>query len=331
MTMNINYTSELYVSVRINSILNNMPSIYSGTIYDKIGKPKDLLTLFKDNIKLSYLDECCKGYIVLKTDTLIYYSYSGMGENFGRLDISAIDYENYNEVKTLLENTFVNIPPFISWHYLSEKGDLEFSNSRIIQEVIPFKEIYPNVNTPSLQEYYNKFLESRSNVLILLGCPGTGKTSFIKDLLVKTENSAMVTYDDSVIYSDKLFIKFIKNTSPDILVLEDCDTLISSRDSGNKLMQKFLNLSDGLVSTKHKKLIFSTNLTSISKIDPALLRKGRCFDVLEFRPLNLEEANKVCKISNIPEFTKDGNYTIAEIFNRDEQQEIKKQVKMGFN
>lgn len=327
--MNINYTSERYVNVRINSILNNMSFIYAGTIYNKIGKPEDLLKLFnKDNIKLSFLDECYVGYIVLETNTVI--SYNIAGDNFGRLDIYAMDYENYNEVKTILENNFANIPPYISWHYLSEKGDLEFSNNRVIQEVIPYKEIYPNINTSSLQEYYNKFLESRSNVLILLGCPGTGKTSFIKDLLIKTENSAMVTYDDSVIYSDKLFIKFIKNTSPDILVLEDCDTLISSRDSGNKLMQKFLNLSDGLVSTKHKKLIFSTNLTSVSKIDPALLRKGRCFDVLEFRPLTLEEANKVCRLSNMPEFTKEGNYTIAEIFNQDEQQEIKKQVKMGF-
>lgn len=332
MSININYTSERYVDVKVNSILNTMNFIYSGTIYNKIGKVEDLLNIFgRDNIKQSHLDECCTGYLVLNTHTTIFYSYNSVQNYFSRFEIYAIDYENYDVVKNLLENTFVNIPPYISWHYLNEKNDLEFNNSRIIQEVVPFKEIYPNLKTSSLEEYYNNFLESKSNVLILLGSPGTGKTSFIKDFLIKTDNSAMITYDDNVIYSDKLFIKFIKNTSPDILVLEDCDVLISSRDSGNKIMQKFLNLSDGLVSTKHKKLIFSTNLTSISKIDPALLRKGRCFDVLEFRPLNLEEANKVCNISNIPEFIKEGNYTVAEIFNQNEQQDIKKQIKIGFN
>jgi ATP-dependent 26S proteasome regulatory subunit len=67
------------------------------------------------------------------------------------------------------------------------------------------------------------------------------------------------------------------------------------------------------MSFNDKKLIFSTNLPSTKDIDPALVRKGRCFDILEFTALNRSDAQSVCDIMNIP--LDDGeNFTISEIF-----------------
>jgi hypothetical protein len=79
-------------------------------------------------------------------------------------------------------------------------------------------------------------------------------------------------------------------------------------------------------------MIFSTNLPSIRDIDSALIRPGRCFDILEFKPLSLFDANKLAEKldATIPE-RKAGEvveFSIAEIFN----QRINKpsERKMGF-
>ena len=51
-----------------------------------------------------------------------------------------------------------------------------------------------------------------------------------------------------------------------------------------------LNQLDGIVGSKEK-FIISTNLESISKIDKALLRPGRCHKVMQFRLLEGDEIN----------------------------------------
>jgi ATP-dependent 26S proteasome regulatory subunit len=61
------------------------------------------------------------------------------------------------------------------------------------------------------------------------------------------------------------------------------------------MMHRFLNVGDGLVTTKGKKLIFSTNLPSIRDVDSALVRPGRCFDILNFDA----EISNVVEISSV--------------------------------
>jgi SpoVK/Ycf46/Vps4 family AAA+-type ATPase len=84
------------------------------------------------------------------------------------------------------------------------------------------------------------------------------------------------------------------------------------------MMHRFLNVGDGLVTVKGKKMVFSTNLPSVKNIDAALLRPGRCFDILNFDELSLDEAKKMIKKLNIDyKFSDDDlkkTYTVAEIF-----------------
>ena len=79
-------------------------------------------------------------------------------------------------------------------------------------------------------------------------------------------------------------------------------------------MHKFLNVGDGLVSLRGKKLIFSTNLDSIKDVDIALTRQGRCFDILTFDKLNETEAQKLAKKFNLDLQSKLSEYSIAEVF-----------------
>ena len=65
---------------------------------------------------------------------------------------------------------------------------------------------------------------------------------------------------------------------------------------------------------KDKKLVFSTNLPSVRDVDSALMRPGRCFDVVEFRPLKRDEAEVVA--AELGLVLPDGSeFTLAEMFN----------------
>jgi hypothetical protein len=73
-------------------------------------------------------------------------------------------------------------------------------------------------------------------------------------------------------------------------------------------------------------------LPSVSDIDSALTRPGRCFDILNFDLLTTDQARKVAeKLGTSLPKKEDNRYTIAEIFNAKTQgmEEMKKQ-KIGF-
>ena len=178
-------------------------------------------------------------------------------------------------------------------------------------------------------------MESSANILLLIGPPGTGKTTFIRGLLAHRSCSAIVTYDAGILEKDGFFARFIEDDA-EVMVLEDSDTFLKSRSDGNTMMHRFLNVGDGLVTTKGKKMIFSTNLPSIRDIDAALIRPGRCFDIVEFKPLSIDDANKLANKLNttIPE-KKTGEvveYSIAEIFNQQTERKhtSKANRKVGF-
>jgi len=123
---------------------------------------------------------------------------------------------------------------------------------------------------------------------------------------------------------------FIKDNNINFLVFEDADAYLTSRESGNKVIHKFLNAGDGLISKSNKKIIFTTNLQSITDIDSALTRPGRCHDILQFRSLTTDESIKVASICKIEIKLPEKEYTIAEIFNTQTNTEKKVIRNIGF-
>lgn len=181
----------------------------------------------------------------------------------------------------------------------------------------------------NLIEYIDDYLNSDASVLILSGPPGTGKTTFIKNLIHRSGGNAKVAYDEAVMMDDGLFAGFIDDSSR-FLVMEDADAFLQSRNDGNTMMHKFLNVSDGLISAADKKMVFSTNLPKISDIDSALMRPGRCFDVLEFRALTSAEASAVIEevgSGNIPDKS---HCTLAEIFSQQPSSDKPRKKGIGF-
>jgi SpoVK/Ycf46/Vps4 family AAA+-type ATPase len=242
--------------------------------------------------------------------------------------IRAYGQESYvNAVYDLVNKNFEEVRNVIEWVYNTDGGQVEVP---ITNEKAPCIEMYPFLNTESLDDYYDSFMRSSASILVLIGPPGTGKTTFIRGLLQHTEMSAMVTYDPAILAKDYMFAQFLDGDR-NILVLEDADNFLNSRSEGNDIMHKFLNVGDGLITMKNKKIIFSTNLPSLNSVDPALIRPGRCHDVIKFNLLDYNQAKKLSNKLNI-EFNEENNkkeFSLAEIFHK-KIQNAKIERKIGF-
>ena len=226
------------------------------------------------------------------------------------------DVEFADAIVDMVENNFDIVTSHIEWVYGSDGNSV---NVPLNRDRLPVDEMYPFLKDETLGEYYERYMASSANILLLIGPPGTGKTTFIRGLLAHTNSSAIVSYDSGILEKDGFFARFIESDD-NVMVLEDSDAFLKSRSDGNTMMHRFLNVGDGLVTTKGKKMIFSTNLPSIRDVDSALVRPGRCFDILTFNHLSAIDANKLAKKLNVVVPERKGGevieYSIAEIFNQ---------------
>lgn len=232
-------------------------------------------------------------------------------------DLSFTIYGNPKKVKDLyqfLMGKGLQKNEFATWYYATADGNFQNTTLKLKERRVVYDEIYPFIEG-GVDQFYDDYMNSESPVLICLGEPGTGKTSFIRNMIYQKSMETMFTYDARVMEMDSFFVNYITEDY-NLLVMEDSDILLTSRErSDNRTMNKLLNSSDGLVSIKDKKIIFTANMTNTNEIDDALMRPGRCYKVISFRPLTKKEAFKLAEKANIEiKFNKD-EYTLAEIFN----------------
>lgn len=227
-------------------------------------------------------------------------------------------------------------PPHISWvTHMSQEG-LEIDRIPLDPPELIDNSFYPWLKGIDLKDYIDSYINSSESILLLFGQPGTGKSNLLKYLLHYTQESALITYQDNIRDLDVMFSSFLKGNEK-YLIIEDADEFLVKREQGNTAMKRLLNVTDGLTSNRNKKVIFTTNLTSTSSIDPALLREGRCYDQVYFSAYSKEEALAVASILEIPEESLvNEKYTLAELFAiktaRSKIRNVQgKELKFGFN
>lgn len=213
---------------------------------------------------------------------------------------------------SLKEATIACKSPVVEWHYMVQ-GCRNSTSIFLEDRPVIKKEFYPWFKEDP-NSYIDRFMKSKSGLLILRGEPGTGKTSFIRNLLWHCDAKSMITYEEELFKSDDLFVEFLTDEC-DVLIMEDADALLESRiQTGNTSMTKFLNVSDGIINFPKKKLIISANTVDNSKIDEALLRPGRCFDAPIFRRLTYAETQAACEAASIACPPEQKEYSLAEMF-----------------
>jgi hypothetical protein len=320
--------------------MHNRDNIHVDSFYCVVHKAQDKFITEKlqqlESLKNSNFIGITTHNGLLYTDE--YYIY------YTRADHSGFSCDYFFEVSgktteliSLIKEEIVSIfalkkqkePVSVMWAFLDSRGELRTRYNDLNSKNLPFNEMYSFLEGKDLHELYEDFFNDTSNILILKGPAGTGKTSFIRGMLFHLGKSAFITYDERLAGSDDLFEKFF-SSEQEFIVFEDADAFLNSRTDGNKVMHRFLNMGDGLISRPNKKIIFTTNIESISDIDPALIRPGRCYDVIEFEPLNVEQAQRVAEISGKELGTEQRKLTVAEIFNSQQYRKEKKKSRVGF-
>jgi hypothetical protein len=223
----------------------------------------------------------------------------------------------FTESAKRIEICFRECP--IEWINEIEEGLLEFDVDDKINKIglitkfsygLDVEEFELKPSEIKLVQNYNDDLESihevildrlqRKNdkgIVLLHGEPGTGKTTYIRYLISQVNKEVIFL---SVHMAEHLnspdFMSFLINHKNSILVIEDAERILTHRDyDQNSAVATLLNLSDGLLSDcLNIQLICSFN-TDLSRIDSALLRKGRLIAKYDFKPLAIEKANALAR------------------------------------
>lgn len=148
----------------------------------------------------------------------------------------------------------------------------------------------------SIKKFLNE--DKKSGLVILSGDVGTGKTTYLRHLIETTKRRFVyLTSDLANALTDPSFIPFLYRLKGSILVLEDCENLVRSREAGNYStgISSILNMCDGLMGDVFDLKIIATFNTDVSKIDKALLRKGRLICRYEFNKLAANKSTALLK------------------------------------
>ncbi len=306
-------------------IERNLDTDKSYIMVDKFSVDKEGLFHFIKNLFPTCVYAHVSKYSSFIIDTEFYCDISTSNSQFS-MNIYG-DSRAINRLKTAIQNEFEVISISIEW--VTSK-DLESCTLPVVSPKNIDKFAYPFINSGDINSFVDDYLSSTENILLLIGPPGTGKSNFIQHIITKSDRNALVTYDPEIMMKDGIFGMFMSGDYG-TFVMEDADAFLTARTDGNTMMSKFLNVSSGIISTKRKKIIFSTNLDDIESIDQAILRPGRCFSVVQFRKLTFNESRDFITKHNIKADIEPGSdYTLAELYNFDKKTRKTTKRKLGF-
>ena len=193
--------------------------------------------------------------------------------------------------------------PKIRWILRSARGYIDNK----FMEICPKGGIEGNYNDdfyPIDEKVRETIHNDESSIIILHGKPGTGKTSYIRNLISENKDIMFYWVDSSMFnYIDSSeFVDFVTTCKNAVFVLEDSESLLTSRDEEhNPAMQTLLSISDGMLGDSLKLKFICTFNTDLKNIDKAILRKGRMKVKYEFKELETDKVKGIFRKIGIDE------------------------------
>ena len=123
--------------------------------------------------------------------------------------------------------------------------------------------------------------------------------------------------------TDSTLITFLTENRDSVIVLEDCEKLLHSREEyTNSSIGTILNLTDGIIGDAFGVKFICTFNTDISNIDDALVRKGRLTLKYEFKKLTLDKTIEIYPMAK-------EEMTLAEAYNATNENDYSKENSRG--
>lgn len=219
---------------------------------------------------------------------------------------------------------------------LKETHGLVFKTHRIKPYPVDLELMYNEDFTPIHEHIKSKLADDNKGVVLLHGIAGSGKTNYIKWLTSQVPSKQFIFVPTNMIsyLTDPEFMSMLIDHKNSILVLEDCENYIAERtadDVNTDVVSSILNIADGMLSDILECQFICTFNSDISKVDEALLRKGRLIAEYKFGLLETDRANAYLE-SIDSELRVDLPMSLAELTNIDEisYKEVVKEMKIGF-
>lgn len=245
--------------------------------------------------------------------------------------------------EALAENIIKKIIPFIK----KRKRTKEISLVVTTQRGLDTKEIEIKKPKLAIDLHYNDDfkavhqtvlktlkLKKRKGLFLFHGLPGTGKSTYIK-YLIHHQNKKVIYISPKMAgnLDSTAFTEFLIDNENSILVIEDAEELIVSRENNqNSHLSFLLNLTDGILADSLGIQVIATFNTDIKNIDKALLRKGRLTAIYEFKELEFQKVNTLFEYLKIENHETFKSMTLTDIFNFKEHNfnTKKEKARIGF-
>jgi len=185
-----------------------------------------------------------------------------------------------------------------------------------------------------LGEWCSESDSINKKLVLLSGKPGTGKTNYLKNLIATQKGKRIIYIPPYQVNSlaDPSFFSFISSYKNSLLIVEDAERVLVSRDTtlDNESVSLMLNLTDGILASALNFKVICTFNVEEDQIDKALTRKGRLF--LKYRFDTLEPHKTAAlykKLYNSDPLEK--SMTLAAIYENDDNGHVVKETRsIGF-